>query len=148
MDTLPFPIEKTKISLSANAFALEVKVAGVVKYTITKHTGIVGISTDLENVFLTIPGTEFLLSTTMIWDNIRSFNIQHDPEATCVEDGIGVVDFRDLRKTYWWCISTCPISLQLTEEVVPGSSIKVPVIIVWRSSDAEACYTETTTIIP
>jgi hypothetical protein len=148
METLKYPLATTTISLSADAFTLVVIVGGDIQYTITEDTGIVGISTDGIDVLLTIPGTALAHSTTLIWNNTRSFKIAHQPTATCVEDGIGVVDFRDLRITYWWCISACPISLQLTKVPEVGSSTLVPGIVVWRSSDSDTCYSETSTKLP
>ena len=78
----------------------------------------------------------------MLQDNTRSFESAYGEGNTCKVGIIGVQDIRDMRTTYWWCVSSCPVVLTLTEVAVEGLGQLQDALIVYRTSDAPACYTE------
>jgi hypothetical protein len=145
MEIKKFPIASSNIRLDAKSFKLQVWVDGVVSYTINQGSGLVSVSTTDSELVLSMPGTATSLETTMLRDNIRSFEVTYNGGNSCREGGLGVQDIRDLRTTYWWCVSGCPIVVTLTEVEVEGMSDPQDALVIYRTSDDPQCYSKTTT---
>ncbi len=143
METKTYPIASTVIQLNSDTFQLDVLVNNEVKLVINKDSGYVDISAEGDNFILNFDGTAKEYDTEMLYSNLRSFKVSSSPFEDCQAGGIGVIDIRDLRVTYNWCISDCAISLILTQVVVQGSADPKDALIVYRGQESSPCFTET-----
>jgi hypothetical protein len=137
MDTMAFPLANTIIKLNDNDFQVDVVEGGVVKFSIHESTGLVGLSATATDFVITIPGRMLSFSTELEYDGTRSFEASQDAFAACEGGMIGVVDIRDMRCTYQWCLAECAITIGLGKD---ADGIKK--ITVYRASAGMPCFQE------